>query len=123
MEKLIKYLLPTIFLVLMQNCNSRVNKCDVDGYVSSKFNESFEIIQGFENGEPKGVSNYLDAVSFLMKFSGHKTQMKIDAAIGYGIDTLEYKEDLSKWKLWYSKNKCLLTKQKVDSILSIIDNR
>lgn len=109
-----------ITLILILSCSKKKEECKEEKYVSKEIKMRFDIIEGFEKGKPTGTSNYLDAISFFMMFSGHETQMKIDGAIGYGMDTIKYKEDLSKWKSWYLKNKCNLTKKDVDSVIALI---
>nr|WP_299387600.1 hypothetical protein [Allomuricauda sp.] len=73
-------------------------------------------IEDFESGKAVGVSNYLNSLSYFTKLTGHKSQVKIGGAIGYG-DSIKLNHDLVEWNKWYDLNKCHMTKAKVDSVL------
>lgn len=118
MERIMNEKIILILFLVFTSCNS--DDCKVDEYVSNQVEKRFEIIKNFEKGKPVGVYNYLDAISFFTKFSGHEPKLELGGAIGYGPDTLNYKKDMAKWRLWYAENKCTLNKKSIDSIISAI---
>lgn len=106
-----------IFFILVTITSCKEDKCEIDSKLNLEFNNNLDLIKRFEHGTTVGMTNYLNAISYMSKLTGHESQLYIGGSIGYRGDSIKFHQDLTKWKEWYDLNKCSITNAKADSIL------
>ncbi|MFT3822917.1 MAG: hypothetical protein QM731_03315 [Chitinophagaceae bacterium] len=98
----------------------KTNKCVVaDPHFVDTFNVKLGVIKAREEGDrPVGFEEYGDAIVYLGNITGITTRGDYSSTLGYRNHKI-YKEDMSKWKSWLKKNKCVFTIGMADSVLNL----
>lgn len=109
-----------IFLTILFQFSCGSESCIVD----PSFEETFKQMRGLVKSDQEnqgGLSNdAVRGVFYLQKLTERKSKAII-GDLSYYNSLGDYKSDMNNWNQWYKKNKCLITAEVSDSVLSLVN--
>lgn len=106
-----------IFIILIFTaCKSTY--CPNNEVYIERFKSSLDLVVKSENRNVDvSVESYRNALLFLSNTTGIVTRADYSSTIGYHTKE-DFWKDIKSWKKWLQRNKCKLTQDYVDSVMS-----
>ena len=107
----------TIIVVLfLMSCGKNI--CPESSRENQQLYKSYmRLISDYETGKKKVfVDDYREATNFLSFTTGIISESDYSSTFGYKKKE-QFENDMKLWRMWYKKNKCMLTKYYVDSVM------
>ncbi|WPV68138.1 hypothetical protein [Chitinophaga sp. LS1] len=103
-------------IVGLISCNRHTCQT-IDDKTCQEFRQHLNVIKGQYRHETTYVSDYRKSLSYISRVTGYWSNADYSSTVGFRKKK-DYNIAIRHWEKWYRNNRCLLTRQYVDSVMT-----